>query len=58
LKILNRDRFEGVVMHEMGHAIGYPHIETGPALMAPSGALDFTELDRIACVNHKMCSTL
>jgi len=52
---LNRVRFESVVMHEVGHSLGYGHILGGPALMAPASADDFTELDRIECIKHGMC---
>lgn len=58
LKILNQAAFEGVVMHEIGHSLGYDHIENGQALMAPAGAQDFTELDRIQCIKIGMCTTL
>jgi len=53
---LNQDRFESVVMHELGHALGYGHILTGPALMAPSATSDFTDLDRDECIRHNMCA--
>ena len=52
---LTQVEFEAVVMHEIGHSLGYKHILTGPALMAPYAAHDFTELDRIACINRGMC---
>ena len=62
LKRLNKATkayFEGVVMHEMGHAIGYDHKGAdGKALMAPAGSVDFTEIDRIECIKKDMCTTL
>lgn len=55
---LDQAHFEGVAMHEIGHVLGYGHIESGKALMAPAGELDFTELDRLECIKHDMCHTL
>jgi hypothetical protein len=55
LNQLNQKRFEAVVMHELGHALGYDHILNGKALMAPSANDDFTDLDRAECIRHNMC---
>lgn len=56
---LDRGHFEGVVMHEMGHALGYAHKgANGKALMAPAGAQDFTDIDRMECIKKDMCHTL
>lgn len=55
---LNQVRFESIVMHELGHSLGYSHILTGKALMAPISADDFTDLDRIECIKHDMCPAL
>ena len=57
LKTLDRAHFEGVAMHEMGHALGYVHVGApGTALMSAACALDFTEIDREQCVARGMCS--
>lgn len=58
LNHLDQAHVEAVVMHELGHSLGYDHIENGKALMAPVGALDFTDLDRVECIKHNMCDTL
>ena len=59
LKRLDKAHFEGVVMHEMGHTLGYDHKgDNGKALMAPAGSVDFTEIDRIECIKKDMCTTL
>lgn len=58
-QLLNKVWFESVVMHEMGHALGYGHVgERGKALMSPTGAPDFTEIDRIECLKLEMCKSL
>ncbi len=55
---LDRAHFESVVMHEVGHGLGYHHIgANSTALMSPVAALDFTDLDRIECIKHNMCHT-
>lgn len=58
--ILNQEVFEGVVMHEIGHTLGYDHLDgkNSTGLMSPAGTKDFTERDRIACIKHGMCLTL
>jgi len=62
LKRLNKATkayFEGVVMHEMGHALGYDHKgANGKALMAPAGSVNFTDIDRVECIKKEMCTTL
>jgi hypothetical protein len=56
LKKFDKVHIEGVVMHEMGHALGYHHIGAkGTALMAYAGAMDFTDIDRAECIKKGMC---
>ncbi len=58
-RALTRERFEGIVMHEMGHALGLNHVgKDGEALMATAGGLDFTEQDRLECIKREVCLTL
>lgn len=55
--VYDRDGFEGILMHEMGHSLGFSHIgANGTALMSPSNANDFTSIDRGECVNLGICS--
>lgn len=57
--VAKKEVFEGVVMHEMGHTLGFAHHgENGKALMAPAGSQDFTEIDRIWCIKLDYCQTL
>lgn len=54
-----KDVFEGVVMHELGHGLGFKHRgKNGSALMAPAGSLDFTDIDRMQCIELGICKTL
>jgi hypothetical protein len=56
---LSQDVFEAIIMHEIGHSLGFDHRgEDGTALMAPAGALDFTDIDRIQCIELGICKTL
>jgi hypothetical protein len=55
---LDRNHFEAVVMHELGHSFGFHHNgENGTALMAPSGSDDFTDIDRNQCFKIGICKT-
>jgi len=55
----NAKYFEAVVLHEIGHSIGFSHIgEPQTALMSAIGAYEFTELDRAECVNIGLCEVL
>lgn len=60
LGILNKEVFEGIIMHEMGHGLGFHHIGNvpGDALMSKVGALDFKDPDRIECIRLGICRTL
>lgn len=49
--------FEGLIMHELGHGIGYRHlgVKDGDALMSPVNGHNFTEIDRAECISIGMC---
>lgn len=53
----NKRRFESVVMHEMGHSLGFDHIgvKQADALMSWASADDFTEIDWFECLNKNIC---
>lgn len=52
-----KDVFQGVVMHELGHGLGFKHRgESGKALMAPAGARDFTYIDLLQCIDLGICT--
>lgn len=49
---------EAVALHELGHALGVPHVHTAPAVMSADGPLllKFADADRAACVEAKVCA--
>ncbi len=50
--------FEAIVMHEMGHLLGFAHLPPGvDGIMRGSGgaSLDFTDGDRRACESLGLC---
>lgn len=51
----NQIKFESVIMHEIGHSLGFNHVDQNGSLMSPIGGLDFTVDDRIQCINLKLC---
>lgn len=51
-------RFEGVILHELGHAVGMEHVVGERALMAPGTRMfseDFTPADRAECLRVRLC---
>jgi hypothetical protein len=56
----NSTHFEAIIIHELGHSLGFPHIgvKNQDALMSPVGATEFSNIDRIECIKLGLCLTL
>lgn len=64
LNIYVKDRFETLLMHEMGHVLGFGHLGSDQipedsnnvdALMSWAGGIRFTELDWNECLRLNIC---
>lgn len=54
--IYNKEKFESVIMHEIGHALGFIHVKQNESLMSPVGGLDFSTDDYIQCLELNLCN--
>lgn len=57
--LTDRDRTVRVMMHELGHSIGFVHLESGvDGIMAKDvTAQDWTDADRLECERVSVCGT-